>query len=211
MKDLVLLVADKNAHFALKGALERPEALGIRRIEFEFRVHPGRDGGARKSGPEILALERHRFQHGLLVLDYEGSGAAQSEAGALEAQLDERLQARWKSQAKAIVIEPELDVWVWGSDNAVEQAISWPAGKAIRDWLRERGFTFLENGKPIRPKEALEAALRRVGEPRSSAMYQHIAGKISLQRCVDGAFIRLRRQLAAWFPRPGSAVDSVSF
>jgi hypothetical protein len=72
MKDLVLLVADKNAQFALKGALQRPEALGIRRIEFEFRVHPGRDGGARKSGPEVLAMERWRFQNGLLVLDYEG-------------------------------------------------------------------------------------------------------------------------------------------
>jgi hypothetical protein len=34
MKDLVLLVADKNAQFVLKGALLRPEALGIRRIEF---------------------------------------------------------------------------------------------------------------------------------------------------------------------------------
>ncbi len=64
------MVADKNAQFALKGALARPKALGIRRIEFEFRVHPGRDGGARKSGPEVLALERRRFKHGLLVLDF---------------------------------------------------------------------------------------------------------------------------------------------
>ena len=70
----MLLVADKNAHFALKGALARPEAMGIRPIEFEFRVHPGRDGGTRKTGPELLALERRRFRHGLLVLDYEGSG-----------------------------------------------------------------------------------------------------------------------------------------
>ena len=56
MKDLVLLVADKNAHFALKGALSRPEALEIHSIEFEFRVHPGRDGVARRTGPEVLAL-----------------------------------------------------------------------------------------------------------------------------------------------------------
>ena len=67
MKDLVLLVADKNIQYALKGALGRPEALGIRPIEFEFRVHPGRDGGTRKSGPEVLALEQRRFQHGLQI------------------------------------------------------------------------------------------------------------------------------------------------
>src|SRR6266853_5633866 len=101
MKDLVLLVADKNAQFALKGALGRPEALGIRPIGFEFLVHPGRDGGTRKSGPDVLALERRQFQHGLLVLDFEGSGTDLPNAKALEAQLDGRLSAYWKEAAKS--------------------------------------------------------------------------------------------------------------
>ena len=56
MQDLVVMVADKNAQFAIQGVLNRPEAMGIRRIQFKFRVHVGRDGGARKSGPEMLAL-----------------------------------------------------------------------------------------------------------------------------------------------------------
>lgn len=201
MNDLVLLVADKNAQFALKGALGRPEALGIRPIEFEFRVHPGRDGGARKTGPEVLALDRRRFQHGLLVLDFEGSGTDLPNAKALEAQLDGRLSAHWKEAAKSIVIEPELDVWVWGADNAVEAVIEWPAGKSVREWLREQGFAFEANEKPTRPKEALEAALRIPDLPRSSALYQSIAEKISLRRCGDEAFIRLRNQLTEWFPK----------
>lgn len=201
MKDLVLLVADKNAQFALKGALGRPEALGIRPIEFEFRVHPGRDGGTRKTGPEVLALDRRRFQHGLLVLDFEGSGTDLPNAKALEAQLDGRLSAHWKEAAKSIVIEPELDVWVWGADNAVEAAIEWPVGKSVREWLRERGFAFEASGKPTRPKEALEAALRMPDLPRSSALYQTIAESIRLQRCGDEAFIRLRKKLIEWFPK----------
>jgi len=201
MKDLVLLVADKNAHFALKGALGRPEALGIRPIEFEFRVHPGRDGGSRKSGPELLALERRRFGHALLVLDFEGSGTDLSNAKALEAQLDARLAAHWKEAAKTIVIEPELDVWVWGADNAVESVIAWPPGKSVREWLREKGFIFEANGKPTRPKEALEAALRIPQLPRSSALYQHVAERISLQNCGDEAFIRFRKQLTEWFAK----------
>ena len=41
MKDLVILVADKNAQFALKGALGRPEALGIGPIEYELSSTPG--------------------------------------------------------------------------------------------------------------------------------------------------------------------------
>jgi len=201
MKDLVLLVADKNAHFALKGALGRPEALGIRPIEFEFRVHPGRDGGTRRTGPEMLALERRRFKHALLVLDFEGCGTDLPNATELEAQLDGRLSTHWKEAAKSIVIEPELDVWVWGADNAVEAVIEWPAGKSVREWLRERGFTFEANEKPTRPKEALEAALRIPGLPRSSALYQTIAEKISLRRCGDEAFIRLRKQLLGWFAK----------
>lgn len=201
MNDLVLLVADKNAHFALKGALSRPEALGIRPIGFEFRVHPGRDGGTRRSGPEMLALERRRFKHGLLVLDFEGCGTDLSDAKALEVELDGRLSMRWGTAAKSIVIEPELDAWVWGSDNVVELAIEWPAGQHVREWLRGQGFAFDPNGKPTRPKEALESALRWAGLPRSSALYQSIAGRISLHRCGDEAFIRLRQRLMEWFPK----------
>ena len=205
MEDLVLLVADKNMHFALKGALGRPEALGIHPIEFEFRVHIWRDGGVRKTGPEMLALERRRFKHALLVLDFEGSGTDLPNAEALESQLDRRLSGSWQGAAKAIVIEPELDVWIWGADNAVEAAIEWPPGKGMREWLRDRGFTFEANGKPTRPKEALEAALRLIGLPRSSALYQAIAEKISLRRCGDESFIRLRQQLTNWFPKVSQA------
>ena len=201
MKDLFILVADKNAEYALKGALARPEALGIRPIEFEIRTHPGRDGGTRKTGPELLALQRRQYCHGLLMLDFEGSGTFLADAVALEKQLDGRLDNQWKNAAKAIVIEPELDIWIWGSDNAVEVSIEWPAGKSVREWLREQSFEFDANEKPTRPKEALEAALRVPALPRSSALYQHIASRISLARCKDTAFIRLRNQLLAWFPK----------
>jgi len=201
MKDLVLLVADKNAHFALKGALVRPEALGIAPIEFEFRVHPGRDGGVRKTGSDALAREHRRFKHALLVLDFEGCGSDLPNAEALETQLDLRLKAIWQSAAKSVVIEPEVDVWIWGSDNAVEDVIEWRSGKRLREWLRDEGYTFDENDKPTRPKEAIEAALKFAGTPRSSALYQRIAEKISLSRCADSAFLRLRNQLREWFPR----------
>ena len=86
MKDLFILVADKNAEYALKGALARPQALGIRPIEFEIRTHPGRDGGTRKSGPELLATQRRQYRHGLLIFDFEGSGTDLADAVALESQ-----------------------------------------------------------------------------------------------------------------------------
>jgi len=150
----------------------------------------------------MLALEERRFRHVWLVLDFVGCGTDLRTATDLEAQLDARLFQHWKTAAKSIVIEPELDVWVWGSDNAVERVIEWPTGPHVRQWSRQKGFTFQANEKPTLPKEALEAALRVPALPRSSALYQSIAEKISLRHCHDLAFIRLRKQLSEWFSKP---------
>lgn len=199
MKDLVLLVADKNAEYALKGALERTHRFGIRPITFEFRRHPGQDGGVRESGPEVLAREHRRFSQALLVMDFDGCGA-NSDAPTLEAELDRRLQRTWQDRAKAIVIEPEVDVWMWGSDNAIREIVGWPHDDMIRSWLGRKGFEFQANNKPLLPKESLEAVLKEAKQPRSSALYQQIASKISLRNCTDTAFQRLRHQLINWFP-----------
>lgn len=199
-KDLVLLVADKDAHFTLKGVLQRPPALGIRQITFEFRVHMNHDGGVRTTGPEMLAMERQRFSHAALIMDYEGSGMNRCTATQLEAQLDERLSATWHDRGKAIVIEPEVDVWMWGTDNAIRDLVGWPLDSSIREWLRNEGFQFHANNKPVRPKEALDAVRRKANQRRSSALYEQVASKISLRSCTDAAFQRLRQQLVAWFP-----------
>ncbi len=203
MKDRYCLVADKNAKSALLGALQRPNALGIRRINFEVAVHSGRDPGARTTGPEILALQRKHYHHAFLMLDFEGSGYPKPNAGELEEILDSRLHSRWGANAKAIVIEPELDVWMWGASNALEQILQWPEGGGIRPWLRRQGFEFHANEKPLLPKEALEAVLRRCGTPGSSSIYQLLAERISLVHCTDTAFHRVRDTLRRWFANPG--------
>jgi hypothetical protein len=200
MKDLILLVADKSMERTLQGGLERPQSLGIRPITFDFRQHPGRDGGTRTSGAQILALETSRFSHAMLVLDHEGSGTEQ-EPLELEHNLDSQLAGTWEKNAKAIVIAPELDAWMWGSDNKLAELLHWPHSEPIREWLTHRGFEFHPNGKPRRPKEALEAIFPVCRMPRSSAIYQKIATNISLTRCEDAAFHRLRAQLQLWFPR----------
>jgi len=202
MQDLVLLVADKNMQFALRGALARPEALGVRPLSYDFRTHMGRDGGVRTTGPDVLSGERNRFSHALMVLDYEGSGGENVSVDTLEAELDGRLRAAWGGHAKAIVIAPEVDVWLWGADNALRETLQWPESGSIRDWLRGKGFDFNADGKPLRPKEALDAMRPMHKQPRSSALYEKITTRISLQNCQDAAFVRLRTQLQAWFGAP---------
>ena len=95
MKDLALLVADKNMDFSMRGILRRPESLGIRAVDYEIRTHVHHDGGVRTTGPETLAFMHGQFRHGILMLDWEGSGTELQGAIALEKQLDSRLFQTW--------------------------------------------------------------------------------------------------------------------
>ena len=203
----MLLVADKNMQFALQGALSRPEALGIRPISHEFRSHPGRDGGIRASGSRVLAGERNRFQHALMLLDFEGCGTQLLDPIALEQELDRQIRVTWNDDGKTIVISPEVDIWLWGSDNALREVFQWPLQAGVRDFLQSKGFEFSADGKPVRPKEALEAMVPVHRQARSSALYEKVTNKISLRNCRDPAFLRLREQLRIWFSQVDEGSD----
>lgn len=198
MGDLVLLVPDKNTEFTVRGALSRPDALGIRPIDFQILVEQGRDGGVRRRGSQILSVQQARFSHALLLLDYEGSGSSLSPVR-FESELDAELAMAWGDRAKAIVIDPEVDVWMWGAETHLRVMSDWRFSEGIRPWLESQSFAFMVSGKPVRPKEALEAVCRRTQIPRSSARYEEIARGISLTRCEDEAFLRLRASVVAWF------------
>jgi hypothetical protein len=202
-KDLLIVAADKNMEFTLRGALTRHESLGIRPIEFEIKTHPGRDGGVRTNGPDFLTLHSSSFLHGILMFDYEGSGADQQPGVEIENELDSRLRSSWDDRAKAIVIEPEVDIWMWGATNKLVEIFEWDNDAPLLDWLKRKGYDFTVQGKPTRPKEALETILRHKKQPRSSSLYERIASEISLRHCTDPAFIRLQSQLRFWFPQTG--------
>jgi len=206
MKDLALLVADKDMELALQAALRRPESLSVRPFTFTCIKHPERDGGVRSNGASVLSVMASSHSHALLVLDFEGSGATGLTVEALESRLDAEMQPVWKDRGKSIVIAPELDVWMWGNDDLLRDVYGWREDSSMRDWLSSRDFALDPNGKPERPKEAIQAVMRKMRRPRSSALYGEIAGRISLARCVDPAFVRLREQLQRWFPpTPGRA------
>jgi hypothetical protein len=120
----------------------------------------------------------------------------------LEKQIEERLrQAGWGKRVCAVVIHPELESWVWFDSDLVDRLLGW--GNTIpdlRSWLRQEGFLAQGAYKPANPKEAVEAALRRSGKKRSSAIYLALAeGAENLDRCVDPSFGKLLTVLRGWF------------
>lgn len=203
MKDLIVLAADKSMEHALKGVLGRPVALGIRRISFDILVHPERDPGCAHRGVRFLNSSgfSKRYRYGLLVFDYEGCGKEQISPTELQKALNmDFSQTDWRNQAKAIVIVPELEAWLWRDSKHLEEVVGWKTRqRGLYRWLRENGWIKQNDLKPGRPKEAFEAALRKTMKRRSSSLYLQIAQRVSLAKCEDKSFQDLTNVLRAWF------------
>jgi hypothetical protein len=104
-----------------------------------------------------------------------------------------------RNDVVAVVLDPELETWIWQDSPIVESVVGY-SGSSLRQELASSGAWPLASAKPPRPKEALEAQLRRNRIPRSSALYRQIAERISVKGCVDPAFAELRTALQRWFP-----------
>ena len=112
MKDLVVLVADKNMDRAVRGLLSRYHELRIRPVESDIYVHPHRDPGCLLGAHDFLRPFWNRYAHALVMLDRDGCGQERLPREALEEQLELRLsQNGWNQRAAAVVLDPELEIW----------------------------------------------------------------------------------------------------
>jgi hypothetical protein len=201
--DLIVLAADNQMQEALRGILSRPRALAITPISFEVFSHPHKDPGCRKKAHEFLRNLRSDYQYGLVLFDYDGCGASHtSSPGEIVSDVEERLQqSGWGDQARCVVIDPELEVWVWSNSQEVDQCLGWAdASQRLRDWLRESRHWPSDLPKPPDPKQAVEDALREAQLPHSSSIFRELAESVSLERCEDDGFQRFRQILQSWFP-----------
>ncbi len=203
MKDLVVLVSDKNMRFALLSLLKRPQSLEIRPIRYDIPSnYLQNDPGCLNKSHEFLRSQQRLYKHGLVIFDHDGCGKEKFSREAIEQSVEQRLQqSGWEGKAAAIVIDPELENWVWSASPHVADALGWQnRNDELRNWLEEEGYKFSEHHKPNNPKEAVEAALEKAYYPRSSHIYAQIADTVSLQNCTDPAFLKLKTTLKTWFP-----------
>lgn len=201
-RDLVVLVADKDMEEAVKGLLERPRSLGIRDVRATVYRHPGRDGGCRTHGVTFLRTFCKQFEHALLMFDLEGSGRDSADASQLEQDIEDDLRKNgWQERAAAIILDPELEIWVWSDSPEVDRISGW-SGRlpSLRAWLVDEGFLTSDDAKPERPKEAFRHALRHVRKQPSPALFREMARKVGLRRCNDRAFQKFVKTVGQWFP-----------
>jgi len=202
--DLIVIVPDADMEASIRGLLARPEALKIRPVAFDVARHVQRDAGCRSDCHNYLRLWQRSATYASVLFDHAGSGCEQTPREELELQVEEMLRTNgWDDRCAVIAIAPELETWVWSDSPVVDNVLGWGGQvPGLRDWLRHQThFWTAGRPKPERPKEAMEAALRKTRKQRSSAIYQDLAGRVSVERCVDPALGKLKDVLHRWFPR----------
>lgn len=199
--DLLVLVADADIEETVKGLLDNPGRLGIRPIRWHTRRHMDRDPGCARRSVEFLRPFRNQYTHALVVFDHEGSGREAQAREALECAIEgELVQSGWSVDgARVVVLEPELESWVWSPSIHVATALGWSDWGSLRGWLEEQGWLVPGTTKPKRPKETMLAAMRHRRLPRSAARFRKLAENVGHGGCRDPAFNKLRDVLRAWF------------
>lgn len=202
--DLIAVVADADAEHAIRHLLRRPQALRIREIAFTVDRFVKRDPGCYRESHEHLRSFIHQFDYALVLFDRHGSGGESRTRIRLEKEVEQKLSRNgWADRSAAIVLDPELEVWVWSDSPEVDRILGW-AGRdpELRSWVRTKGLWRKNAAKPDDPKKAMLDALRAVGTRRSSAVFGQLAAQIGVGRCTDAAFTKLKNVLQQWFPQP---------
>ncbi|MEI7834226.1 MAG: hypothetical protein WCJ56_13640 [bacterium] len=200
--DLVVLVADKNMEQSVSGLLARTSSIGISEIKAEIITNPQKDSGCRVRPESFLRYYQNSAQYALVLFDYEGCGDSVNCAEMLETQVENILTKNgWPNRCGAVVINPELEQWVWTTSEEIPGILGQQRSYSeMLTHLQDSGFTFNADGKPNRPKEAVELLLKQARIPRSSSIYGKLAAKVSLKYCTDRAFTKFTSLLQYWFP-----------
>lgn len=209
MRDCFFLVADKNMEGMLKGFFARDafyKALRCGNFSFDAKqdllvAHGQNDPGLYTRASEFLQPYASTHRHAVIIMDAEWDGSPGADT--ISYRLAEHLNTAGWVGAKgcAVVIEPELESWVWQESPHVCSAFGFNGTfSALRDELVGKDFWRDGDAKPHRPKEAVEWVLRKAKIGRSSAIYQQLANRVSANRCTDSAFQQMCTAFSEWFP-----------
>ena len=99
-----------------------------------------------------------------------------------------------------MVIDPELEAWVWSDSPHVGAVLGWSSTPSdLRRTLVEAGHLDAGQIKPHRPKDAFDLILPLSKKRRSSALFLELAQKVSFESCKDPSFLKLKVTLQKWF------------
>lgn len=208
MRPCLFLVPDKNIEKMICGFLSRTgwyQSLGCSPFAFDPRidliVDPGRDPGIYKRADALLLPYASSHEHAVVMVDAAWAGSPGSEA--IREKVQQHItKAGWPGDTGcAIVLDPEVEVWVWQHTPHVLAALGVTKDyEALQQELQEKNCWTPGASKPHAPKEAVEYVLRKAKKPRSAAIYEQIAGQVTLRKCNDPALQQIQHCLQRWYP-----------
>ncbi len=164
-----------------------------------------------KGDPDVFhqAAERlRRFirqaHYALVILDFRWARPSDLETShQVRENLKDRLsQSGWQDRCEVVVIDPEIEIWLWADVRTLARAIEPEHENEILKLLPQGSV------KPRNPKEELDRVISqinrdyRVRAKRDTRLYERFAWEIPkkrLERCADPAFQHLRSALSSWF------------
>ncbi len=200
-QDLIVLVADLDIKVAIEAILHRTKSLGIREISFQVDIFSKHDSGCYRFPHDFLRPFVRQFDYAMVVFDRHGCGREQRSREELAADVESLLEQNgWAERAAAIVVDPELEAWVWSRSPEVSAVLGWRGTTLdLWNWLTERGVVNLGDRKPRDPKDALHKTLRNTGKRPSAVIFRELAQRVGLRRCTDPAFSKLKKTFLHWF------------
>lgn len=201
--DLVVVVADGGIEQAIRGILSRHASLGIRPLkQVDCPKFRALDSGTYLRGSELAAAYLETHEHASIVFDLEWEGRPSDNPAILEQTVETSLAAQWGTRGRCVVINPELEAWVWSDSPHVATGLGWDTMPELKAWLIAGGLWNSCDSKPLDPKAAYLAAISEKRVQQSNATFRALAEKVGLQRCQDRSFQRLVNILQAWFRTP---------
>jgi hypothetical protein len=135
MKDLIVLAADKSMKLVLEALLARAAHLRLRSITFDAFSHPENDPGVRLRAHSFLRGQLGNYGYAVALCDRCGSGSKETHSReTLEKRIEGGLQSNgWENRSAAVVIDPELENWMWGDWGTSSNALRWTNARSLRE------------------------------------------------------------------------------
>ncbi len=200
-KDLYVLVADQDMLQTVDGLLNRSASLGIRPITYAIAKHIHRDPGCRTGSSHFLRGQINDYKYALVLFDRRGCGDCSSREEIQDSVELELAANGWRNRSKVVVIDPELETWVWNGSVHVPKILGWQGGyQQLKAWLVDKELWPSGYDKPPNPKNAMRAAMRKGNRSISAALFGQLARSATTSHCQDAAFAELKGTLQGWFP-----------
>jgi len=209
-RPLVILVADGTMRAVFQAFFKRSrffDTLECAQFDFDpksevFNDPLHTDGGVHKRCDELLRGYQRTHERALVVIDQQFGGERPANE-IREEMLDRLRRSGWDNErVQVVVIDPELEVWLWQDNANVEQALR--SDGTLRQALIRSGEWPEHTDKPLQPKETIQRLIKanRAGAPM--AVYATIAGKVAVSRCTDASFAIFKATVQNWFPTVGA-------